>query len=249
MFATTACYCEEAFLQACLNGLLIRFQAYTCQAGIAFLFAVHYSSYENHNVENYERRRVMESKKFDPKKLEKLNDPQRLTYMNPDVVWNALNLMNPQVLVDIGAGTGFFSVLFSDRIRDGKVYSCDISDVMIEWMKENLPQKYGDKIIPLKIEESAVPLPDAMADLVYMINLHHELEEPERIISESFRLLRHGGKLMIIDWKKEETPQGPPLSIRVEEETIISQMKQGRFSSIASHKMLPYHNFVVGEKL
>ncbi|MEW6117744.1 MAG: class I SAM-dependent methyltransferase [Nitrospirota bacterium] len=191
----------------------------------------------------------MESKKFDPKKLAKLNDPQRLEYMNPDVIWNVLKLADPKVVVDIGAGTGFFSVLFADRMKKGKVYACDISDIMIEWMKENLPPAYDGRVIPLKMGESAVPLRDGIADMVLMINLHHELEEPAKIIAEAYRLLGGGGKLMIIDWKKEETPHGPPVSIRVEEETILSQMKQGGFSNITSHKILPYHNVVVGEKL
>ncbi len=190
----------------------------------------------------------MESKKFDIRKLAMLNDPQRLEYLDPDAIWKALNLTNPQVLVDIGAGTGFFAVLFAERVRGGKVYACDISDVMIEWMYKNLSSKYNGRVIPLKMEESSVPLEDRIADLVYMINLHHELEEPSKMISEAYRLLKQGGKLMIIDWKKQETPQGPPLSIRVEEETILLHVKQGGFSHVQRHKMLPYHSFVVGEK-
>jgi ubiquinone/menaquinone biosynthesis C-methylase UbiE len=46
------------------------------------------------------------------------------------------------------------------------------------------------------------------------------MKEPLRIIEESRRLLKKGGKLLIIDWKKEQTPEGPPMEIRVTEETI-----------------------------
>jgi hypothetical protein len=49
----------------------------------------------------------MESKKFDPKKREKLNDPGRHTCPNPDLIWQALELSSPEILVDFGAGTGF----------------------------------------------------------------------------------------------------------------------------------------------
>ena len=98
------------------------------------------------------------------------------------------------------------------------------------------------------MEESSVPLPDNMADLVYMINLHHELEEPLRILEESRRLLKEGGKLMIIDWKKEDTPEGPPIEIRVTEETIEDQMLASGFANVAKHEVLPYHNFLVCQK-
>lgn len=189
-----------------------------------------------------------DSKKFDPAKLARLNDPKRLAYLIPDVIWGKAALVNPKVLIDIGAGTGFFALLFSKKITKGKVYACDISDKMLAWMEDNLPTESRGIVIPVKMEESSVPLPDDLADLVYMINLHHELEKPLKILEESRRLLKNGGKLMIIDWKKEETPEGPPLEIRVAEVTIESQMRKSGFSNINKYVDLPYHHFLVGEK-
>ena len=189
-----------------------------------------------------------DSKKFDPAKLAKLNDPKRLAYLIPHVIWGKAALANPKVLIDIGAGTGLFALLFSKKMKKGKVYACDISDKMLAWMDDNLPIESKGIVIPIKMEESSIPLPDDSADLVYMINLHHELEEPLKILEESRRLLKNGGKLMIIDWKKEETPEGPPLEIRVAEVTIESQMRKSGFSNINKYADLPYHHFLVGEK-
>lgn len=190
----------------------------------------------------------MEQKKFDPAKLAKLNDPKRIESLNPDIIWSSLGLADPRVVVDVGAGTGFFSRLFSDKMKTGVVYACDISDVMIDWMKENLPQGLKGRVVPLKSEESALPLDSGIADLVYMINLHHELEEPDRIMSESFRVLKSGGKVAVIDWKAEETPEGPPLSIRVSPELIEAPMARAGFVNIRRNAALPYHNFLIGEK-
>ena len=191
---------------------------------------------------------MSESRKFDPAKLAKLNDPKRLEILNPEVIWAKVDLRNPKVLVDIGAGTGFFALPFSRKLKAGKVYACDISEDMITWMENNLPMESRGVIIPLKMEESSVPLPDGIADLVYMINLHHELEDQVMVIKESLRLLKDGGKLMIIDWKKEETPEGPPLAIRVTDETIERQMLACAFTKIKKHAVLQYHNFLIGEK-
>lgn len=187
-------------------------------------------------------------KKFDPKKLAKLNDPGRLEYLNPEIIWEKVELKDPAVLIDIGAGTGFFALLFSKKLKEGKVYACDISKEMLEWMANNLPVESKGIVIPVKMEESSVPLPDSTTDLVYMINLHHELEDPIRVIKESLRLLKGGGRLMIIDWKKEITPEGPPIELRVAEETIEHQMLTCGFSNIRKHALLPYHHFLIGEK-
>jgi len=192
---------------------------------------------------------VSESRKFDPKKLAKLNDPKRLEYLNPDLIWEKAGLKNPSVLIDIGAGTGFFALLFREKMKKGKVYASDISDEMLSWMEDNLPPESKGKIIPVKMEESSVPLSSDVADLAYMINLHHELEEPQKVLREALRLLRRGGKLLIIDWKKEKTPEGPPLEIRVTEETIESQMLKAGFKDVTKYPVLPYHYFLVGEKI
>jgi ubiquinone/menaquinone biosynthesis C-methylase UbiE len=191
---------------------------------------------------------VNDAKKFDPKKLAKLNDPKRLEYLNPDIIWERAGLASANVLIDIGAGTGFFAVLFSKKIKRGRVYACDISEEMIAWMNDNVPAESKGSVFPVKMEESSVPLADDIADLVYMINVHHELEQPLRVLEESRRLLKKGGKLIIIDWKKEETPEGPPLNIRIDAEIIESQMLTSGFSNVNKYAVLPYHNFLIGEK-
>ena len=200
------------------------------------------------------------NKRFDPAKLDKLNDPERLKYLDPDLIWRAAipndtksgQKFDPEVLVDIGAGTGLFALIFSKKIggQKGRIYACDISARMIEWMEANLPRPSdgGGVVIPLKMEESSVPLPGGVADMVYMIDLHHELDDPAATIREARRLLKGGGRLLIVDWKKEPTPEGPPLEIRVAEETIMLQMREGGFSDLKHHPVLPYHNLLTGEK-
>ena len=81
-----------------------------------------------------------------------------------------------------------------------------------------------------------------------MVNLHHELEDREAIVGECFRLLKPGGTVMVVDWKKGETPMGPPQSIRVTEEEIIADLEEAGFGEIRRHPVLPYHNFVTGKK-
>ncbi len=191
---------------------------------------------------------MRDTRKFDPKKLAKLNDPGRLQYLNPEIIWENADIEKPAVLIDIGAGTGFFAVLFSRKMINGKVYACDISEEMIGWMNDNFPAEMKSIVIPVKMEENSVPLADGIADLVYMINLHHELEQPLKLLKEARRLLKKDGKLMIIDWKKEETPEGPPLEIRITAETIQSQMSESGFSDTEKYSVLPYHNFFIGEK-
>lgn len=189
----------------------------------------------------------MIDKKFNPKKLQKLNDPLRLIDIPPDFVGSKLSQQNSDVLVEIGAGTAFFSVAFHTQLKAHTTYACDLSETMISWIKENITPLYP-QIIPVKSEESAVPLENEIADLVLMINLHHELEDPSQVMREAFRLLKPGGEIFIIDWKKEDMPHGPPLEIRCLPEQVQVQLKRSEFLEIRMFDEMNKHFLVIGKK-
>lgn len=189
----------------------------------------------------------MNLKKIDPKHLERLNDPRRLKLQDPHLIWEKLELVNPRVLVEIGAGTGFFTFPFSEKLKTGALFALDISDQMLHWLKDHKPQKALGLIVTVLMGENRIPIKTNVADLVYMVNLHHELEEPEKILAEAFRVLKNKGKVAVIDWKKDAT-YGPPQAIRVPKETVRAQLSHAGASNVVEYDILPYHYFLVGEK-
>lgn len=189
----------------------------------------------------------MTDKKFDPKKLRKLNNPQRLIDTPPEYVCGKLSQKKPDILIEIGAGTAFFSLAFHQQLNASTTYACDLSATMIRWIEENITPQYPD-IIPVQSEESSVPLSDEIADLVFMINLHHELEDQSLVVQEACRLLKPGGEVFIIDWKKEDMPQGPPVEIRCLPEQIARQLEDSGFVNVNSFDEMSKHFLVVGEK-
>ena len=191
---------------------------------------------------------MKEERKFNPASIDKLNDPARLERESPDLIWSELGLKDPRTLVDIGAGTGFFAFPFARKLTGGTVYACDLQKEMLDWMAGHLPADVKHSIALVQMEEVAVPLDSEIADLVYMINLHHELEDPVASLREARRLLKEGATLMVIDWKKAETPAGPPLHIRVDKDEIVQDMRDAGFGGIADHPVLPYHNFITARK-
>lgn len=189
----------------------------------------------------------MIDKKFDPKKLKKLNNPQRLKDIPVEQVLNNVDLKQSDVFVEIGAGTAFFSIAFLQQAQPSSLFACDISTTMLDWIKENVIPEYPS-IHPIQNLENCVPLDNEIADLVFMIHLHHELESPDNILAESFRILRPGGKVLVIDWKKQDMPEGPPTHIRCIPEDIQIQMENSGFKQIQISNDLKKHFFVTGEK-
>ena len=161
----------------------------------------------------------MNSKKIDPKHLERLNDPRRLKIQDPHLIWEKLELINPRILVEIGAGTGFFTFPFSEKLKSGVLFALDISEQMLLWLKDHIPERTTIPIVPVRMGEDRIPLKNNIADLIYMVNLHHELEEPEKILAEALGVLKDKGKIAVIDWEKN-ADYGPSQEIRVQKETV-----------------------------
>ena len=170
-------------------------------------------------------------KRFDPRKLDRLNNPERYKALSPEFIAEKAGLGKPEVIIDLGAGTGFYSIPFAKMYESSKIYALDISDIMIDWMVKNLSHDYSN-IIPLKINDNEIPLDAGIADFLFMINLHHELESPGKMLGECSRVLKSTGKIAISDWKKIETEHGPPIEIRYKAEEVEEQLIAAGFRNI-----------------
>jgi len=191
----------------------------------------------------------MPHQKFDLSKLEKLNDPGRFDTLKPAAMWDALGRPdNIGTIVEIGAGTGLFSAAFASMAPCATVFSVDLEPRMIEWMRENRNEVESGRLVPMLAEETRVPLDDAIADLVVMINLHHELAEPDATYGEAFRLLGPQGQLLAVDWAPVETPKGPPLGVRIAAESAVGFLERAGFSDVRTHDALPWAWMVTGRR-
>lgn len=189
--------------------------------------------------------------KFDPARLARLNDPGRTRYLDIETIWNGFGVKRPGLVVDLGAGTGFFAIRFAPFLGEaGRIHACDVSDIMVDWMQNNLTPLESRSVVPMKVGESSIGLPDGSVDLFYMINVYHELAEPARTLAEARRLLRPGAPVAIVDWKKEETSfegerHGPPVERRVEPAAVAADLTAAGFTDICRFDSLPLHFFLV----
>jgi ubiquinone/menaquinone biosynthesis C-methylase UbiE len=191
----------------------------------------------------------MEDRIFNPEHRNKLNDPERLEILDPKKIWSFINYKHPEVIIDIGAGTAFITAALGKMEPKAHIDAFDIEPIMIEEMKSSLPEY--SQISPHLIEENQLPVSDEYADVVWMINLFHELKKPYLLLKEIKRVLKQNGKLLIIDWakKQEASESGPPLEHRIDEATITSLMVDADFSNIKTTEEFTDHLGVLGTKL
>lgn len=110
-------------------------------------------------------------------------------------------LMGPDAigtLVDLGTGTGRVLELFAPLTRD--LHGIDASREMLAIARANL-EKHGFRRAQLRQADIyALPLADGMADAVTIHQVLHFLDEPQRALLEAGRILKPGGKLLVVDF-------------------------------------------------
>ena len=149
--------------------------------------------------------------KFDPEKLKKLDDPERLSLFDPEAVLKSFGLKPGITVLDVGTGAGFYLPYLSKMVSDsGKVYAIDISPEAVEYAKSKVSQLGLKNVEVLMSQENKIPFPDNTVDFTYMAFVFHELEDPVKFLKELERVSKPIGYLALIDWKKEERDKGPP---------------------------------------
>ena len=111
-----------------------------------------------------------------------------------------LRLMPPMVIADLGAGEGAFALLLAERAT--RVIAVDTSAKMIEVGREQA-LRHGVKNVEYRLGDmEELPIEDATVDLVFFSqSLHHALH-PERAVHEAARILKPGGRAVILDLVK-----------------------------------------------
>lgn len=183
------------------------------------------------------------SHKFDAKNVAVLDDPGRKEFLNPGAILDMLNLNENTVFVDIGAGTGYFALPAATRV--GEVLALDILDEMVETLQSRVESGHITNLIPLKSGESSFPVADGAADVAFMSNVFHELADHALALKEVMRILKTDGILAVVDWKKKETPMGPPVDERFSELDVIDLLRLCGFELVEIREAGPHHYLVV----
>jgi SAM-dependent methyltransferase len=197
---------------------------------------------------NHKLEETVPYEKFDVTKLERLNDPARFEYLDPRVIWDAAHVPDPRIIVEIGAGTGLFACRFAEYAPQAEVYAVDVEPTMVRWMLEHRPASLSGRLQPTLARETSVPLPTGEADLVVMINVHHELADPTATYREALRLLRIGGTALIVDWMPGDTGGGPSQDVRVPADPIVELLGKVGFKDAVAHDGLTKHSLITAHK-
>lgn len=124
-----------------------------------------------------------------------------LHYSEADIEKAVLNAAGPgpfDLVVDFGTGTGRMLALFAGRAR--RVEGIDLSHQMLTVARSNLEAADVTNASVRHGDATSAPYPDHCANVVIIHQVLHFLDDPGRALGEAARVLKPGGRLVVVDF-------------------------------------------------
>ena len=174
-----------------------------------------------------------------------LEREDRALWQKPDAVVDALKLTGAETVVDLGAGSGYFSFRIAKSLPNGKVVAVDIEPEMIRHIHHKAMTSGVDNIeVRLaKPDDPSVP-PDT--DWVFICDVLHHVQSRATWLKRLAAQMKPGARVALIEFKEGPLPEGPPESLKINRQAMIELMKHAGFDlADESPELLPYQHMLI----
>jgi len=182
----------------------------------------------------------------DPKAyIAALEDPKRDAYQKPHEVMEALAVKQGEIIADIGAGSGYFTLRLARHVGDeGRVYAVDVSPDMVRHLNGRI-RDLGVLNVSSILAAPDDPLLPQPVDRFLIVDVWHHIEDQAGYLALMKKQLKPGGQVVMIDFQKRDLPVGPPVDMKISREDLLTQMQGAGFRLAKEHTFLPYQYFLV----
>ena len=141
---------------------------------------------------------------------------------SPSKAIELLNLKEGMVVADIGAGVGYYTIRMAKKVgATGKVYASDIQPEMLTLLRQRLDEQKVTNVEMVLGTETDPKLPLNSIDLAMMVDVYHELAQPQRMLRKLRKTLKDDGRLVLLEFRKED----PYVPIRPEHKMSVAEAK------------------------
>jgi ubiquinone/menaquinone biosynthesis C-methylase UbiE len=164
-----------------------------------------------------------------------------------------LNLKSGLTFLDLGCGEGNYTLALADQIGPaGLIYALDLWEPGLEALKQKAAAAGYKNIRTLQVNiGQTLPLEAGSIDYALMATVLHDLVEfhmGDAALKEAARVLKPGGTLAIVEFKKVEGPPGPPLHIRLAPDEVEKMAAPFGFKKTRLAEVGPYNYLVLFTK-
>jgi ubiquinone/menaquinone biosynthesis C-methylase UbiE len=149
-----------------------------------------------------------------------------------DDIIRHLRLRPGSRVADIGAGTGFFTVLMAREVgQAGLVYAVDVARNFVDASVQRARDHGLSNVVGIVNDQRSVRLPPNSVDLVFISDTYHHFEYPRATMHSIHAALRPGGELVVIDFKRVAGASSPWVlgHVRAGEPRVTAEIEAAGF--------------------
>lgn len=156
---------------------------------------------------------------------------QNLTFVDPATVVKKLDIAPGSKVADFGCGSGYFSFEFSRHVgSEGVVYAFDVLPSALEAVNSHAKTLGITNVITKRVNlenEQGSGLGNASVDWAILKDVLIQNQKKDVMLREVARVLKPGGRALIMEWNPDESLVGPEKSLRINKqdlETLVGQV-------------------------
>jgi len=166
----------------------------------------------------------------------------------PSMAMRMLDLGETDVLADIGAGSGYYSLRLAMQRPKGKVIAVDIQPEMITFLENRKAQLEIENVETHLGTIEDTGLPHESIDAALIVDAYHEFSHPYEMMLSLYRALKPGGRIFLLEYRAEDPEVKIKPLHKMTEEQARKELEYVGFEWVKTHRNLPWQHLLVFRK-
>lgn len=177
-----------------------------------------------------------------------LERSERETEEQPQLLIEALQIKPGQTIADLGAGSGYYSFRIAPLVGPtGKVLAIDIEPRMLEAIAQRARREHIGNVATVRGSVQDPNLPPGSVDLLFMVDVYHELEYPYEVLTKVRVALKPGGRVALIEYRAEDPDVAIKPLHKMSERQVRREMQAAGFKHVKTVHTLPLQHLILFE--
>lgn len=166
-----------------------------------------------------------------------------------DLLLPALKLKAGDAVADIGCGSGYYTRRLVQAVgTNGLVYAVDIQPEMLALLTNKLAALNIHNVKPVLGTTADPKLPHAVVDLILLVDVYHEFDQPFEMVEAMIRALKPGGRLVFVEFRAEDPTVAIKPMHKMTEAQVRKEMSVHPLEWVETIAALPQQHVIVFRK-